>query len=202
METRYLYEIRPVKPITINGRMTRVPCSVNLTKEEAKDYMRSANLYRRFGADTLIKVTGANIDFLHVSKYEALNSGIITISSGEINLGIKVENKEEKITKEFKENKEEPVNEDSEVIIDDEKISDDMEQNDVESDDINENDSASVDTEEIATEAQIPNVDVATEPKTEAPVASNNTVVINSSNHQNNNYQNYNKKNNKNRNHR
>ena len=61
MEERFLYEI-------INGRRTRRACSLNLTKDEVKEYLASANVYRRFGGTDVVKVTGANLDQLHVSK--------------------------------------------------------------------------------------------------------------------------------------
>ena len=201
MENRFLYEIRPVRPIMINGRMTRVACSMNLTKEEAAEYMKSANLYRRFGAGTLIKVTGANLDLVHTSKDDALSSGLITIGSGELNLGIiksddtdskdhiekEIDREEEKkLDKEYQHNPEEEVKEES---VEEEKAENIKE--------------TPVDTQDTMTEAQIPNAVDATEPKTDAPVATTNTVIVNNSNHSNNNYQNYKKnKNNNNRNHR
>lgn len=83
MEERFLYEIRPVRPIIINGRRTRRACSLNLTKDEVKEYLASANVYRRFGGTDVVKVTGANLDQLHVSKEVA--RGIINPDAGNDN---------------------------------------------------------------------------------------------------------------------
>lgn len=97
MEERFLYEIRPVRPIIINGRRTRRACSLNLTKDEVKEYLASANVYRRFGGTDVVKVTGANLDQLHVSKEVA--RGIINPAAGKANLGIKApDNTQEVIT--------------------------------------------------------------------------------------------------------
>lgn len=96
MEERFLYEIRPVRPIIINGRRTRRACSLNLTKDEVKEYLASANVYRRFGGTDVVKVTGANLDQLHVSKEarETINS-----ANGKANLGNKApDNNQEVIT--------------------------------------------------------------------------------------------------------
>ena len=96
MEERFLYEIRPVRPIIINGRRTRRACSLNLTKDEVKEYLASANVYRRFGGTDVVKVTGANLDQLHISK-EA--RGNINPDAGKANLGDKApDNNQEGIT--------------------------------------------------------------------------------------------------------
>ena len=96
MEERFLYEIRPVRPIIINGRRTRRACSLNLTKDEVKEYLASANVYRRFGGTDVVKVTGANLDQLHISK-EA--RGNINTDAGKANLGDKApDNNQETIT--------------------------------------------------------------------------------------------------------
>lgn len=96
MEERFLYEIRPVRPIIINGRRTRRACSLNLTKDEVKEYLASANVYRRFGGTDVVKVTGANLDQLHVSK-EA--RGNINPDAEKDNLGDKApDNNQEGIT--------------------------------------------------------------------------------------------------------
>jgi hypothetical protein len=103
MEKRFLYEIRPVRPVNINGRITRVPTSINLTKAEVKQYMAYGAVYRRFGATDLVKVTGANLDSLHVSKEDAAENKVIDVARyGEVNLGIKVEEKAPAVEKEFK----------------------------------------------------------------------------------------------------
>lgn len=96
MEERFLYEIRPVRPIIINGRRTRRACSLNLTKDEVKEYLASANVYRRFGGTDVVKVTGANLDQLHISK-EA--RGNINPDAENDNLGDKApDNNQEGIT--------------------------------------------------------------------------------------------------------
>ena len=103
MEKRFLYEIRPVRPVNINGRITRVPTSINLTKAEVRQYMAYGAVYRRFGATDLVKVTGANLDSLHVSKEDAAENNVIDVARhGEVNLGIKVEEKAPTVEKEFK----------------------------------------------------------------------------------------------------
>lgn len=96
MEERFLYEIRPVRPIIINGRRTRRACSLNLTKDEVKEYLASANVYRRFGGTDVVKVTGANLDQLHISKDAR---GNINPDAGKANLGEKApDNNQEGIT--------------------------------------------------------------------------------------------------------
>lgn len=71
MSNKFLYEVRPVKPVvTPDGRAKRRPFSSLLSKEEVMEYMKSANIYRRF-ADTTepIKVTGETLDSLHREKF-------------------------------------------------------------------------------------------------------------------------------------
>jgi hypothetical protein len=95
MEKRFLYEIRPVRPVNINGRITRVPTSINLTKAEVKQYMAYGAVYRRFGATDLVKVTGANLDSLHVSKEDAAENKVIDVARhGEVNLKTNTPGKE------------------------------------------------------------------------------------------------------------
>jgi len=95
MEKRFLYEIRPVRPVNINGRITRVPTSINLTKAEVRQYMAYGAVYRRFGATDLVKVTGANLDSLHVSKEDAAENKIIDVERyGEVNLKANTPGKE------------------------------------------------------------------------------------------------------------
>ena len=95
-EERFLYEIRPVRPVSINGRMTRVPTSINLTKNEVMKYLAYGAVYRRFGATELVKVTGANLNKLHRAKDDA-NKDIIPENPGEINLGMIIEKHAPKI---------------------------------------------------------------------------------------------------------
>lgn len=67
---KYLYEVRPVKPVhTPEGRSTRCPFSVLLSKEEVIGYMRSCTIYRRFPDIAPIRVTGSNLDDLHRERY-------------------------------------------------------------------------------------------------------------------------------------
>lgn len=71
MSNKFLYEVRPVKPVvTPDGRAKRRPFSSLLSKEEVMEYMKSANIYRRF-ADTTepIKVTGETLDSLHRERF-------------------------------------------------------------------------------------------------------------------------------------
>src|SRR5574344_346869 len=78
-DTRYLYEVRPVKPIIISGKSLRVPCSVQLTKEEVLEYMKSATIYRRFAASEPIRVTGENIDVVHQQTYNPNYKSVISV---------------------------------------------------------------------------------------------------------------------------
>lgn len=71
MSNKFLYEVRPVKPVvTPDGRAKRRPFSSLLSKEEVMEYMKSANIYRRFtDATGPIKVTGETLDSLHREKF-------------------------------------------------------------------------------------------------------------------------------------
>lgn len=71
MSNKFLYEVRPVKPVvTPDGRSMRRPFSSLLSKEEVTAYMKAANIYRRFPDITEpIKVTGATLDELHREKF-------------------------------------------------------------------------------------------------------------------------------------
>ena len=69
---KYLYEVRPVKPVmTPEGKSTRRPFSSLLSKEEVMGYMRSCTIYRRFSnAIAPVRVTGSNLEELHRDKYK------------------------------------------------------------------------------------------------------------------------------------
>lgn len=87
MEERYLYEVHPVRPVKVNGRLTRVPFSINLSKSEVMEYMKFGGVFRRFGATEIVKVTGENLDSLHVSKKD-VDPAIIPKPQTEIHLDI------------------------------------------------------------------------------------------------------------------
>lgn len=63
---RYLYEVRPRKPVRIPGqRATMTRRSLQLTKEEVKEYMKSGPVYRKSVKGELIQVTGGTLEKLH-----------------------------------------------------------------------------------------------------------------------------------------
>lgn len=68
MSERYLYEIRPVRPISIPGKpkMRQSTCAL-LTKEEVLEYMKYGAIYRKYADPNMapVKVTGENIGLLH-----------------------------------------------------------------------------------------------------------------------------------------
>ena len=70
---RFLYEIRPIKPIKdlIPGKGIKAPCSMQLTKEEALHCMKYGSVYRNFSDSGMnpIRVTGSTIDRLHNVKF-------------------------------------------------------------------------------------------------------------------------------------
>lgn len=70
---RFLYEIRPIKPINdlIPGKGIKAPCSMQLTKEEALHCMKYGSVYRNFSDSGMnpIRVTGSTIDRLHNAKF-------------------------------------------------------------------------------------------------------------------------------------
>ena len=70
---RFLYEIRPIKPIKdlIPGKGIKAPCSMQLTKEEALHCMKYGSVYRNFSDSGMnpIRVTGSTIDRLHNIKF-------------------------------------------------------------------------------------------------------------------------------------
>lgn len=63
---RYLYEVRPRKPVRIPGqRATLARRSLQLTKEEVKEYLKSGPVYRKSVKGELIQVTGGTLEKLH-----------------------------------------------------------------------------------------------------------------------------------------
>ena len=71
MDDKYLYEVRPVKPIVIpEGRSIKRPSSLLLSKEEVKEVMKKARVYRKF-PDNInpVPVTGENLDELHKENF-------------------------------------------------------------------------------------------------------------------------------------
>lgn len=70
---RFLYEIRPIKPIKdlIPGKGIKAPCSMQLTKEEVLHCMKYGSVYRNFSDSGMnpIRVTGSTIDRLHNAKF-------------------------------------------------------------------------------------------------------------------------------------
>lgn len=82
MSNKFLYEVRPVKPVvTPDGRAKRRPFSSLLSKEEVMEYMKSANIYRRFvDATEPIKVTGETLDSLHREKFNIVVETICKVN--------------------------------------------------------------------------------------------------------------------------
>lgn len=72
---RYMYHIHPRKPIVglFPGRAIRKPMGIKLTKDEVLKCMACGPVYRAFPSIPPIKVTGSNLDSLHVSEEEYLN---------------------------------------------------------------------------------------------------------------------------------
>ena len=57
MSERYLYEIRPVRPISIPGKpkMRQSTCAL-LTKEEVLEYMKYGAIYRKYADPNMAPV--------------------------------------------------------------------------------------------------------------------------------------------------
>ena len=90
MDKKFLYEIRPVRIIRIPGRQPiRHACSMLLTKEEVLNYMEFGAVYRKpSNAIEPIRVTGENIDKLHVDNPDVSNLSLVLgkhIENSEIN---------------------------------------------------------------------------------------------------------------------
>lgn len=74
MEDRYTYHIHPHKTITnvLPGKGIRRPMGLKLTKEEVLKCLACGPVYRVFPSIPPIRVTGSNLDELHVSIDEYL----------------------------------------------------------------------------------------------------------------------------------
>lgn len=69
MSERFLYEVHPVRPfVSPDGKQIKRACSIQLTKEEVKEYLKKGTVYRKFsGSNTKMeRVTLSNLDSLHV----------------------------------------------------------------------------------------------------------------------------------------
>ena len=68
MNERFLYEIKPVRPISLPGKpkMKHATCAL-LTKEEVMEYMKYGAIYRKYADPNMppVRVTGENIHTLH-----------------------------------------------------------------------------------------------------------------------------------------
>lgn len=75
MDDRFMYQIHPRKPIVnlIPGKGIRKPMGIKLTKEEVKKCIAYGPVYRSFPSIPPIRVTGSNLDSLHVTEEEYLN---------------------------------------------------------------------------------------------------------------------------------
>ena len=65
---RYLYEVRPFRPVSFGGVSIRRACSMQLTKEEVMMFMGYGPVYRKFANTDIepIIVTGKQIGRAHV----------------------------------------------------------------------------------------------------------------------------------------
>lgn len=74
-EERYTYSIHPSKPIRtlVPGKNINRPISIKLTKDEVKLAMASGPVYRIFPGEPPIRVTGNNLNSLHVPAKAAKN---------------------------------------------------------------------------------------------------------------------------------
>lgn len=63
---RYLYEVRPRRPVNIPGqRATMTRRTLQLTKDEVKEYMKNGPVYRKSTKGEIIQVTGGTLEKLH-----------------------------------------------------------------------------------------------------------------------------------------
>ena len=69
---RYMYSIYPYRTITnlIPGQGIRKPQSLKLTKDEVMKCIACGPVYRLFPGKPPVRVTGSNLDSLHVSSLE------------------------------------------------------------------------------------------------------------------------------------
>lgn len=67
---KYLYEIRPKRPIPVPGDIPiRTRRSILLTKEEVMMFMQYGAVYRKYPTEDVL-VTGENLDQLHRDPHE------------------------------------------------------------------------------------------------------------------------------------
>ena len=90
MEDRYLYEIHPVRPIqTKDGKLVKKACSILLTKEEVKTYLKKCPVYRKVSGATnkMIRVTLSNLDEVHTpSGYGEVKPVSVTPNTTNVNI--------------------------------------------------------------------------------------------------------------------
>lgn len=82
---KYMYEIRPVKPIvTLEGRSLRRPSTMLLELEEVYHYSKLAAVWRKYPDTTiLVKVGGLNTVAAHCETYAEYLENMKKISQGE-----------------------------------------------------------------------------------------------------------------------
>lgn len=82
---KYMYEIRPVKPIvTLEGRSLRRPSTMLLELEEVYHYSKLAAVWRKYpDTTTLVKVGGLNTAAAHCATYAEYLENMKKISQGE-----------------------------------------------------------------------------------------------------------------------
>ena len=100
MEKRFLYEVRPIRPIHIPGKVGgRKIFTALLNIDEVKQYMQYGPVYRKFADPNkeMVLVTGANISNLHRDVDDISNKPIKSTSTINTN---KVEESELKKSKE------------------------------------------------------------------------------------------------------
>ena len=65
---RFLYEVRPMRPIIIPGKQgVKKPFTALLTIDEVRDYMKYGPVFRKYAeyGKEMVRVTGENINLLH-----------------------------------------------------------------------------------------------------------------------------------------
>ena len=74
-EERYTYSVHPSKPIRnlVPGKNINKPISMKLTKEEVMSAMTCGPVFRVFPGQSPIRVTGSNLNSLHVPSKAAKN---------------------------------------------------------------------------------------------------------------------------------
>lgn len=89
---RYTYHIHPHKTITnvIKGKGIRKPMALKLTKEEVMKCIACGPVYRAFPEGAPVRVTGSNLNDVHVSwedwikKLESKKSNIVEVKKEEM----------------------------------------------------------------------------------------------------------------------